>query len=469
MDRPDRPTQSLDGQLIQDGGDHRNVWLALVLAAIIGLEGFIVLGPLGIGHMPILGGDGPRYHILAANLLDHGAFSFAYSAPYEPDIFRSLGYPGFLAATYALFGRSTLIVRIAQLIVLWLTGWVLYLLVSRLTRRSVAMTASILCVSYQPFVFTTIFHLPESLATLLTVLMVYLIVLTIQCEQRNLAFAGGAGMMAGIGALVRPSMLLLPALVVAFILGAKLVSPSKRWLKIGAMYVLGIIVCVLPWTTRNYVVSKQFIPLATGSGWSFYVSVQQYRREISYRLLHSDWDLIKKDYVDRHQLAKNEVESILAGRTESEVSASVQQELIVDRGYRVDGLLKLAKTSTSTIVADIPERILHLWSTGNLSLWSSGPYHRTVQVLHFAITSLVLLGLWRSRHLELRWHILLWLVPLYLTVIHIVFHMEPRYSFPGRPFLLVYAAIGLSTLLGIKNLGKAGRGNADDLAHTKGK
>jgi len=52
-------------------------------------------------------GDGPEYHQIAVNVLQRHVFSEAYGIPYEPTVFRSLGYPVFLAAIYAITSQST--------------------------------------------------------------------------------------------------------------------------------------------------------------------------------------------------------------------------------------------------------------------------------------------------------------------------------------------------------------------------
>ncbi len=54
---------------------------------------------------------------------------------------------------------------------------------------------------------------------------------------------------------------------------------------------------------------------------------------------------------------------------------------------------------------------------------------------------LVLIGAVGSRGTLLRnWP--LWVVAVYLSLLHVIFNVEGRYSVPARPALMVFAAIG---------------------------
>src|SRR5205085_6851397 len=68
--------------------------------------------------------DGRLYARIANNVLDHGSFSIATEAPFEPTYIRLPGYPLFLATVYKLFGRdNNTAVRVIQAVVDTLTCW----------------------------------------------------------------------------------------------------------------------------------------------------------------------------------------------------------------------------------------------------------------------------------------------------------------------------------------------------------
>src|SRR5438128_3000474 len=68
--------------------------------------------------------DGRLYARIANNVLDHGSYSIATEAPFEPTYIRLPGYPLFVAAVYKLFGRdNNTAVRVIQAVVDTLTCW----------------------------------------------------------------------------------------------------------------------------------------------------------------------------------------------------------------------------------------------------------------------------------------------------------------------------------------------------------
>jgi hypothetical protein len=88
-----------------------------------------------------------------------------------------------------------------------------------------------------------------------------------------------------------------------------------------------------------------------------------------------------------------------------------------------------------------------LWSTADFSPWPTRPINLPLKLWHVLTFGLAVAGVWSQRTaLSSQWA--LWLVPAYLTALHLVYHVEARYTIPARPFLLVYSAIGLAWLLG---------------------
>ena len=67
-----------------------------------------------IVHFPFYAGDTKFYTELARNWLDHGVYGLFVQGQLLPVDMRMPGYPAFLAAIYALLGRTDKIVRIVQ-------------------------------------------------------------------------------------------------------------------------------------------------------------------------------------------------------------------------------------------------------------------------------------------------------------------------------------------------------------------
>jgi hypothetical protein len=121
----------------------------------------------------------------------------------------------------------------------------------------------------------------------------------------------------------------------------------------------------------------------------------------------------------------------------------VQQEILVDESFRRDAAAKFGTLPLSHIIRSVPRRIASLW---NASIWTPLPpswFDRFVQFHLLAIVLLSVAGIWHMRG-HLRHHWPLWMMPVYLTAIHLVFHEESRYSLPARPFVLIYAAVAVT-------------------------
>jgi 4-amino-4-deoxy-L-arabinose transferase-like glycosyltransferase len=415
----------------------RRVWLVLLIC--VATEFAVLSIGFNLSDWPVDKGDEPGYRTLATNILDHGALSLADHAPFEPSVLRAPGYPLFVAFAYLLSGRSVMFLRLLQFGLLGLTGILLFGLAGYFMSPISSLWASILCVTYPPFVFQAAYHLTETLATLLAVLFVYLFVRMLKRTSYERVSAAGIGLVTALAALVRPSFVLLiifPVLMLVFsmVRGAGL----KRCSVLVLLVSLGYLSVIVPCTVRNAYITHSVIPLASSGGWSFCYSMRQYAGEASYRMPIEEWRSVIREYDLRHATARQELSGVTIPQG---VSSAALSDALVDHGYARDGLKLWHNLTLGRLIAGVPIRLAYLWSTVDTSPWAAGgPFHLFVQALHVALALLVLGGCYIARgKLIAQWP--LWIVPLYLVMMHLIFHVEPRYSLPGRPFLLVYAGV----------------------------
>src|SRR5947209_2253451 len=85
-------------------------WI-VVLAAV---EGLFVVAVVRPSLNDVFGGDGAQYQRYALNLIHHGVFSEATTAPYHPGVVRSPGYPAFIAALEWLGGAHVVVIQAVQ-------------------------------------------------------------------------------------------------------------------------------------------------------------------------------------------------------------------------------------------------------------------------------------------------------------------------------------------------------------------
>jgi hypothetical protein len=416
-------------------GNDGNIRVGLLLAAVVGVEAALILGAFGLGSEPITGGDGLWYYRLAENLVDHGRFSFEASPPYRPTVFRTPGYPAFLALTFAA-GRSPLSLRVAQFVLLWLTSWLIYRLGAGLLGQQAALAGALLCAVYEPLAIMAYACLTETLSTFLGVGFIALAM----AGARGPLGALGLGLVTGAAALVRPSMAPLGGIAALLPLAYGGVSLWRK-ASLALLACAGFALCVLPWAVRNYALTKRFIPLAVGSGYSRYVSAKQYAGEVSYMLTIPEWEAIVPDGRRREEDARMAVSSGIDTATNPASPPTVRIEILVDRSYAEDAARTFRRLPPVRILRSVPVRLFYLWATGD---WLTGPFHRVLQALHIVLAACALAGLWVAR-LSPRNYALLLLIPAYLTAVHLVYHVETRYSFPARPFLLLFAGVALAS------------------------
>jgi hypothetical protein len=257
----------------------------LVAALLAGLA----LRMFFIAHFPFVAGDTKFYEELARNWLDHGVYGLFVNGQLVPVDMRVPGYPAFLAAIYGVFGRANHTVMLVQLAVDLATCIAAALLAARLApsaRRAVAATAALWLAALCPFTANyTSAVLTETLTALFTTLallalatvVIHPFVDSYGAEQHIgeswdstslnhlaaksdiVAFAACcllAGIIAGLGALVRPEtpLVLLAAGVVILFRLLYRDWPCINWSKLLlaiTWLAAGLLLALAPWAARN--------------------------------------------------------------------------------------------------------------------------------------------------------------------------------------------------------------------------
>ena len=146
--------------------------VGVVLFLVVGIEAIILLYALGLGYTKLEVYDYQVYERLGINLIDRAIFSMDETPPYSPTLFRSPGYPTYIALIYSLFGRSLMALRLSQFVLLWLTAWLLYVLAARFVDFKSAAMASLICATYPPFVFVSALYIAHSLTLLFAIIII---------------------------------------------------------------------------------------------------------------------------------------------------------------------------------------------------------------------------------------------------------------------------------------------------------
>jgi 4-amino-4-deoxy-L-arabinose transferase-like glycosyltransferase len=414
-------------------------WTARCSLLVVG-QALLVLVALGGWTLPILGGDGPEYLTEARNLLHHGVLSASTMGPLEPSVIRAPGYPALLAALDGLGAGGPGAVRLVQLGLLTLTAIAAGRVAAHFHGRATGRFTTVLCITNLPLIWLAMAHLSEIPATLAIALAVLVLVWARRADRVGAERFALAGVALGAAAWIRPSAIILAATFAAAIV----ISDgggwrtSRRWLR-SVVFLVAVAVTVTPWAVRTSALVHRPVAMVIGSGGSMWLSAQQWRGQISPRMEPADWAAYD---VQARRAAHGRVDG---GRRA--VAASPAEVVAADRAFAAAA--PWSEVSVADVARHAPGRIAALWgSMGRAPQGLAGAdlLTRLTIAQHLALVALALLGLWRSRRrLGEQWP--LWLVPVTLTLQHLVFHAEPRYGAEARPLLLAYAAVGALTVM----------------------
>jgi len=234
-------------------------WLAVSVCALCVRAAYLA------GHPPLreLSGDASEYHAYATSLLDTGR----YVGPNGDAAGRMPGYPLFLASIYALFGRSTIAVAVAQVILGTLACLLLYGAAGRLLEPPWSLFCGFYAAIYYDLFAPTASILSESLYSFLLAAFAAVI----------LSGYGPAALRAAVAGLclagaywVRPECL--PWAVCAL---AALPWLTKDYtLRQISCALAGVLLAVGLWGGRNAIVFKRFLPATSRGGFTLYLGLR---------------------------------------------------------------------------------------------------------------------------------------------------------------------------------------------------
>lgn len=212
---------------------------------------------------------------------DFGARHIASGFGYADEVMRDgqpvwhpwchypVGYSGFLAAFYTLFGASHAVANFANALVGALLAVVTYLLAREALSPRRAMVAGALVAFHPGLVLYGALLMTEPLSALL-VLAGFYVTIRVARTRVMVGIAAGAFVL-GIAALVRPQALLcVPFLVLVIRAGAGAGAAAVwRTRALGLVVACGVaLVPVLPWTARNCRVMDGCALVSTNAGWN---------------------------------------------------------------------------------------------------------------------------------------------------------------------------------------------------------
>jgi 4-amino-4-deoxy-L-arabinose transferase-like glycosyltransferase/cytochrome c-type biogenesis protein CcmH/NrfG len=204
------------------------------------------------------------------------SMAFGFKQIIEPT-FRAPFYPIFLATIYRIFGHDLFFTRLVQMLLGSLVCVMVYFLALKIFNKRTAIISSLMAALYGPFLYWSGEILIVNLIVFLD-LAALLMLFRAFDKPKNLYWLIG-GVVLGLSAIARPNVLIFIPWVVLIILLMNRLKKEKVIKKQRVVYTLyflvGVLLAVLPVTTKNYFAADDFVLISSQGGINFYMGNNQ--------------------------------------------------------------------------------------------------------------------------------------------------------------------------------------------------
>lgn len=207
------------------------------------------------GSVLEFGYDAYDYHFLASNLDEHGKFSSAEEAPFEPNSARVPVYPFFIALIYSVFGQNRAVVGFIQVILSIFICIITYKIGKKLFNEKVGLIAGLLMALNIGSIGLAPLYQSEILFTFILVSGIYYLIKYLNKPKRNRALIISAALL-GVATLCRSISLFLPFIIIPAFFLLKLNFLKK--LKISLIFITVFFMIITSWVYRNYLTFGYF-------------------------------------------------------------------------------------------------------------------------------------------------------------------------------------------------------------------
>ncbi len=371
-----------------------------------------------LGDQPFFFGDSDGYWELARTI--------AASEPYQyrsPDmrVFRTPGYPALLSPAFVVYGEhppvlaARAIGAVLGTLAVGLAGWWATLLFDART----GILAGLIVALYPGAIALSVFVLSEApfVPLMLAHLALWTAAWRTENRRKRLAFATGAGIVASMATLMRPSWLLFTPF--AIVLGLAIARDRRRQWVIGGAMLAALAMGMVPWWMYTMRVSGRFVATTLQVGASLYDGLHAGATGAS------DMRFVP--------------EVTARERAEGDPLSPEAFEVRVDRRMWNESIA-WAKAHPGEVLRLAVVKLKRMWN-----VWPNEPAFRgwpTRIVLLATYVPLLAMGLcgawrWTSQGLP---YCLAWLPAVYLTLLHTVFVSSLRYREPAMIALAILAS-----------------------------
>jgi 4-amino-4-deoxy-L-arabinose transferase-like glycosyltransferase len=206
-----------------------------------------------------------EYGQIAQNIVDGNGFSRPAFSEDKVSLTSSHApiYPYFLAFFYQ-FGRKPsvfIFIQIIQAVISALTIIMIFWISDIIFNRKVAYLSAVGVALYPVFIYYTTKLVPTTLSIFLLSLFILLVL-----KSKKFGMLSLSGVILGLTILCEPvAFMVIPAVIIWWI------AIKKYDIKKLSVIIFISVLVLLPWTVRNYIVHRHFVPVTTQFGFNFWL------------------------------------------------------------------------------------------------------------------------------------------------------------------------------------------------------
>ncbi len=345
--------------------------------------------------------------------------------------FRAPLYYYFLALIYYIFGHNYLVPRIVQITLGAYASWLTYRLGRRLYGEKAGLIAGFLYAFCGPIIyFEGELLIP---AILLPLVLLFLNQLDIQRLHPSGKGFFTAGILLGLAAIARPNVLLFAPFALIWIVW--ILKGKIKWI---VSFSLGSALIILPITLHNYLLSRDFVLIASQAGVNFYIGNNPYSNGYTAQVpgFPADWDGVEGSI----RYAENQ-----AGRSlkPSEVSRFWFERAFSEMSKRPLDWIRLTLHKIRLLYAgvEISNNEELYFQRRYSSVLAALMWYRIIAFPTGLLVPLGIMGLLLTWNLKRDFHLLFYFLSYSVSIF--IFFVCTRYRLPLLPVLMIWTAAGL--------------------------
>ncbi|MEK6645267.1 MAG: glycosyltransferase family 39 protein [Candidatus Firestonebacteria bacterium] len=411
------------------------LYFVLIIGFIIRLFYAVVLVPQDIV------GDAFEYDTIAVNIVQGNGFSMDSC---NPTAIRGPVYPYLIATIYKIFGHSYLAVRMFQVLISVLSCFLVYKIskaIFEITENAnytekIAIASSFLFALYPSFIIYTGMIYTETLFIFLLLFSMFCLIQVFKADKFWLWMIL-SGISLGFTSLCRTTTILFPIFLIAIIYLYNLFKKDLVFKKVILMKILLVfilsILTIVPWTIRNDVAFKKFIPVMTRVGQNLWGG--------NYIPYDGYWD------VWTNKVSREEFTNTMNTITKGYYGIDADEILLRE------GIKNIIQNPWGTFLLGL-KKMYRFWifpvGSGFIAEKGLSLLSKIIMIPHIIILIFGGIGMYFGM-CKNKLSMLLVAIIFYYTFAHTVFLVVPRYHLPIMPYVLIFAVYGVYKIIKIKS------------------